>query len=203
MIAIVDYGVGNLSSIKNMLKKVGAESIITKDISVIKSARKLILPGIGSFDYCVSKLNESGCKETLISQVCDSKIPVLGICVGLQLMGKSSEEGKLQGLGWIDAACVKFKFPNSDLLKIPHMGWGNVFFRKESKLLLNMYPDPRFYFVHSYHLECEDPGDVLLTAHYGYDFACAIEKENIYGVQFHPEKSHKFGMKLIENFVRL
>ena len=203
MVTILNYGVGNLSSIKNMLKKIGVESIITDDAKIVSEASKLILPGVGSYDYCVTKINESNFRDTLVEKVLQQKVPILGICLGLQLMGKSSQEGKLNGLGWIDASCVKFQFENNSSFKIPHMGWNDVRQTKESKLLSKMYEDPRFYFVHSYHLQCNDPKDILLTANYGYDFTCAIEQENIYGVQFHPEKSHKYGMKLIENFVRL
>ena len=203
MIAIVDYGVGNLFSIRNILKKAGAESVISSDSDALLRAEKLILPGIGSFDHCMSKLKESGLQESLMQVAASQNTPILGLCVGMQIMAKSSEEGKLQGLSWIDAECVKFKFePKSDL-KIPNIGWNDVNQKKDSRLLAGMYPDARFYFVHSYHMQCGNSADVLLTSHYGYEFVCAVESGIIYGVQFHPEKSHKFGLKLFENFIKL
>lgn len=198
MITIIDYGMGNLGSIANMIKKVGHKSIITSDIEEIKKARKLILPGVGAFDNGMKHLKDSGLIEVLNKKVLIEKTPILGICLGMQLMTNSSEEGKLAGLGWIDAQAKKFV---SDELKIPHMGWNIVKHKKTSKLFDENGTEKRFYFVHSYCVSCNNKDDILTTTPYGHDFISSFEKENIIGVQFHPEKSHKFGMNLIRNFV--
>lgn len=203
MLTIVDYGVGNLASIKNMLKKIGADAQISSDPSVISAAEKLILPGVGAFDTCAQKLQESGLTGLLNQKALVEKTPVLGICVGMQLLMSGSEEGILPGLGWINGKIIRFRqdqLPSE--LKIPHMGWTDVFPNKSSRLFDNMYEDPRFYFVHSYHPAADNDSDVLVYAQYGYKFAAGLEHENIMGVQFHPEKSHKFGMKLLDNFVK-
>jgi imidazole glycerol-phosphate synthase subunit HisH len=201
MLAIVDYGVGNLASIQNILKKIGVGSFIATTEKDIDSASKLILPGVGAFDTCVEKLQQTGFIPVLNQKVLKEKAPLLGICVGMQLLFSSSEEGILPGLGWVGGKNVRFK-PDlfNESLKVPHMGWTDVLPVKGSPLLKNMYEDPRFYFVHSYHAQLEDENDCLLKANYGYDFAAAVEHDNVIGVQFHPEKSHKFGMKLLENF---
>ncbi|MFH1004448.1 MAG: imidazole glycerol phosphate synthase subunit HisH [Bacteroidota bacterium] len=199
MIVIIDYGVGNLVSIKNILKKVGINASISNEINVIKDASKLILPGVGSFNYSMQKINENGLNNILNQKVLIEKIPLLGICLGLQLMTKESEEGQLPGLGWINAKTIRFRL-NDTKLKIPNMGWNEIIIKKESKLFHDMPQPSRFYFAHSFHLECFDKQDILLTANYGYEFICGIEKDNIVGVQFHPEKSHKYGMKLLYNF---
>lgn len=202
MLTIVDYGVGNLASIKNMLKKAGSDAIISSEEKVILDADKLILPGVGAFDTCVEKLQQSGLLNAINKKVLEQKIPVLGVCVGMQLLTAGSEEGKLPGLGWIKGRVVKFK--QSQLAagtKIPHMGWTNVALNKPSRLFDGMHDDPRFYFVHSYHADLDNTEDALLLANYGYSFVAAVEHQNIIGVQFHPEKSHKFGLKLLSNFV--
>ncbi len=203
MLAIVNYGVGNLASIKNMLKKAGSDAIISSDRTEIIEADKLILPGIGHFDNCMQMLNASGLREVVTQKIMEDKKPVLGICVGYQMLFEKSEEGREPGLGWIQGGVKKFDQQKlSADLKIPHMGWTDVTLYKPSPLFNNMHEEPRFYFVHSYHPVPENVEDVLLFANYGYCFAAAIEHENILGVQFHPEKSHKFGMKLLENFVK-
>lgn len=199
-VVIIDYGLGNLLSVKNMFKKIGVDATISSDFSVIKDAPKLLLPGVGAFDYGMQKIKDSGLQEVLNQKVLIDKTPILGICLGLQIMTKSSEEGVLPGLGWFNAVTKKFRLDDSSL-KVPHMGWNEISIKKQSKLLDGMYDDARFYFVHSYHLDSQEASDVLLTARYGYDFVCGLEKENILGVQFHPEKSHKFGMKLLSNFI--
>lgn len=203
MITIVDYGMGNLGSIANMVRRIGGKSIITSSKNEIKKAEKLILPGVGAFDNGMQNLKKLGLIEIFNQKVLKDKIPVLGICLGMQLLGNSSEEGKLSGLGWIDGKTVKFQFENGSKLKIPHMGWNSVVIKKKSKLFENMPRESRFYFVHSYHLICNDKKDILAITEYGYDFTSAVERENIYGVQFHPEKSHKFGMQLLKNFIEL
>ena len=203
MLVIIDYGVGNLASIRNMLKKIGVESTISSDKEVIAKSDKLILPGVGAFDTCAEKLQQSGLLELLHEKVINQKTPVLGVCVGMQLLTEGSEEGKLPGLGWIKGQIVKFREEKlTPGLKIPHMGWTDVKLNKPSRLFKEMHNDPRFYFVHSYHPELANPADALVVADYGYSFVAGMEHDNIMGVQFHPEKSHKFGMKLLENFVK-
>jgi imidazole glycerol-phosphate synthase subunit HisH len=202
MLAIIDYGVGNLASIANMLKKIGVEASVTSNTEQIKNASKIILPGVGHFDNCMQMFNASGLRKIISDKVIDGKTPVLGICVGFQMLLESSEEGNEKGLGWIKGQVVKFRFQLLNGLKIPHMGWADVTLNKDSKLFDNMHKEPRFYFVHSYHPVVKDPVDTLVYANYGYPFVAAAEHENIMGVQFHPEKSHKFGMRLLENFVR-
>lgn len=201
MITIIDYGVGNLSSIKNMLKRIGVAAEITNDVAAIEKAEKLILPGVGHFNYGMEQLHKSGLVSILNEKVLEKKVPILGICLGVQLLTQSSEEGTAAGLGWIAGKTIAFdKTKLQANQKIPHMGWSEVSNYQQSKLFTNMPDEPRFYFVHSYHLALENSADVLVTANYGYQFAAGIEHENILGVQFHPEKSHKFGMKLLENF---
>lgn len=201
MITIIDYGVGNLSSIKNMLKRIGVAAEITNDVAAIEKAEKLILPGVGHFNYGMEQLHKSGLVSILNEKVLEKKVPILGICLGVQLLTQSSEEGTAAGLGWIAGKTIAFdKTQLQSNQKIPHMGWSEVSNYQQSKLFTNMPDEPRFYFVHSYHLALENSADVLVTANYGYQFAAGIEHENILGVQFHPEKSHKFGMKLLENF---
>lgn len=203
MIIIIDYGMGNLGSILNMLKKIGASAIVSSSLEEIRKAEKLILPGVGAFDNGMKNLNDRGLTVVLREQVIEKGKPILGICLGMQLLTKRSEEGRTEGLGWIDAETVRFRFGEAqEGLKIPHMGWNTVNVMKESPLFKDMSEDPRFYFVHSYHVVCNDPGDVLTTTYYGYDFTSSVQRENMTGVQFHPEKSHKFGMRLLENWAK-
>lgn len=204
MIAIVNYGLGNLGSIQNMLKKIGcSDVVISNDRAVIDKADKLILPGVGAFDNGMSKINESGLLDILKDNALVKKKPILGICLGMQLLTNGSEEGKLKGLGWIDADTVKFSFGSESELKIPHMGWNFIKIAKPHPLIKNLDETFRFYFVHSYYVACKNKSDVLLNCNYGFDYACAVQKDNIMGVQFHPEKSHKYGMQLLKNFVDL
>lgn len=202
MIVIVDYGMGNLASIANMLQRVGSRGVISGDPALISGAEKLILPGVGSFDAAMRNLSERGLLPVLSEKVCLRKTPVLGICLGMQLLTSRSEEGELPGLGWISAETRRFDFPQGGL-KIPHMGWNSVREEKDSPLLSGTGGEQRFYFVHSYHVVCHDRRDVLATASYGGDFVAAVSRDNIYGVQFHPEKSHRFGMGLMKNFAEL
>ena len=203
MILIVDYGMGNLGSIVNMLKKVGAKDVrISADPREIEQADKLILPGVGAFDMGMQRLRETDLISILNEKVLKAKTPTLGVCLGMQLMTRASEEGESPGLGWIDAETVRFRFsPQQVGMKIPHMGWNTVDIRREGTLFQSMYPNTRFYFVHSYHVVAHDPEDVLTTTEYGYEFVSAIQHGHIMAAQFHPEKSHKFGMKLYRNFV--
>jgi glutamine amidotransferase len=202
-VVLVDCGIGNINSVKNLLKKVGVKHVaISNSPTEIEDAQMLILPGVGSFDYGMFKLREGNLIETLNKKVLVDKVPVLGICLGAQILTKSSEEGELPGLGWIDAKTIKFRYnPNSEHIKIPHMGWNEVALSKESRLMEGMPLESRFYFVHSYHILCHNQSDELLKATHGYSFTAAVERDNIVGVQFHPEKSHKFGMRLLYNFI--
>jgi len=203
MITIIDYGTGNLSSIKNMLKRLGIDSVISNQEADIRVAKKLILPGVGAFDHGMQQLNESGLVPLLNEKVLQNKTPVLGICLGVQLLTEGSEEGHAKGLGWIKGRTIAFdrtKLRTDQ--KIPHMGWTEVSHYEQSKLFTGMYEEPRFYFVHSYHLQIDNPSYVMVEADYGYRFAAGVEKDNILGVQFHPEKSHKFGMRILENFYK-
>ncbi len=201
MIVIVDYGIGNTGSILNMLKHIGVNATLSSDSAVIGQADKLILPGVGAFDAAMNNLKDSGLIPLLNKLVTEEKKPILGICLGMQILGAGSDEGKEPGLGWINFHNTKFDFSSlQHLPKLPHMGWTLVRPGKESPILEELGEQPRFYFVHSYHPQCSDSADVLLEADYGYCFTAAVQKENIYGVQFHPEKSHKFGMQLLINF---
>jgi glutamine amidotransferase len=202
MIAIVNYGMGNLGSIKNMLRKIGCQSEITSDFDKISKAKKIILPGVGAFDTGMKNLQSLNLIELLNNKVLVEKVPVLGICLGVQLMTKRSEEGNLKGLCWFDAETIKFeKNRVAEKLLLPNIGWRYVKQSKDSKLLTNFNDESRFYFVHTYHLKVNDYNDVLIESEYGYEYVAALEKENILGVQFHPEKSHKYGMELLKNFV--
>ncbi len=203
MIVILDYGMGNLGSIQNMLKRVGAPAAkISSDPKDIEQAEKLILPGVGSFDTGMQRLRETGLIGLLNEKVLKAKTPTLGVCLGMQLITKISEEGELPGLGWIDAETIRFRFDSKQTgLKVPHMGWNTVNIKREGILFKGMEPSPRFYFVHSFHVVSHNPEDVLGTTEYGYEFASALQHGHIMAAQFHPEKSHKFGMKLYKNFV--
>jgi glutamine amidotransferase len=199
MIVIIDYGMGNLGSIKNMFKKIGQKSVITSDIDKIESAEKLILPGVGAFDNAVTNLKQMGLFDVIKRATTEDKTPLMGICLGMQLLTKRSEEGKLDGLGLLDAETIRFKF-NDKTLKIPHMGWNTVDIVNKNSLFGDVSEETRFYFVHSYYAKCIDESNILTTTNYGLEFCSSFSKDNIYGVQFHPEKSHKFGMKLLSNF---
>jgi glutamine amidotransferase len=202
MIIVIDYEMGNIGSIINMIKKAGGEAVLSSDIARIETAEKLILPGVGSFDTGMQNLSKLGLIDVLRRRVIRDKAPILGICLGMQLLTEKSEEGALPGLGFISGQTVKFKFDNVNAnLRIPHMGWNSVNIKKESPLFYEMYENPIFYFVHSYHIECNNPEDVLTTTNYGYEFTSSLQRENIFGTQFHPEKSHKYGLRLMKNFV--
>ena len=185
-----------------MLKKLGVQSVIAKDGNAIKAATKMILPGVGAFDAGMTQLNSTGLKPYLDEAVLQKEVPVLGICLGMQLMTEGSEEGSLPGLGWIKAEVARFNPQESECLKVPHMGWNVVRREKDSPLLSLLNDRARFYFVHSYHVKCCERDDVLLAANHGsISFDAAFERENLLGVQFHPEKSHRYGMSLLKSFV--
>lgn len=198
MIVIVDFGMGNLGSIANMFKKVGAPALISSRSKDISDADQLVLPGVGAFDTGMRCLKETGLVPLLREKVMQGKTPTLGICLGMQLMTEASEEGGMAGLGWIKGRTVRF--PRTIGLRVPHMGWNTVSRRKLCPLLDHLGPEPRFYFVHSYHVVCDQPDDILTLTRYSYDFASAFSHGNIFGLQFHPEKSHRFGMQLFRNF---
>jgi imidazole glycerol-phosphate synthase subunit HisH len=204
MIVIVDYGMGNLGSVRNMIKKVGYSSIISSKADDIEKASKLILPGVGAFDRGMENIHQLQIFDVLNEQVLVQKIPVLGICLGFQLLTRRSEEGTVRGLSWIEADTKRFRFDaENSSLKIPHMGWNYVKFNDSSRLFRDWQGELRFYFVHSYHAVCDREQDSSSQCLYGYPFTASIEKENIMGVQFHPEKSHKYGMQLLKNFLTL
>lgn len=203
MIVIIDYGIGNLASVLNMFKKIGVRDVkVSGKPEEIAVATKLLLPGVGAFDAGMNHLQQSGLVPVLNKKVLDEKTPILGICLGMQLLTKRSEEGVKPGLGWIDAETVKFNLDPALKLKVPHMGWNYINVNRENKLI-DRQSKNRFYFVHSYYVKCFDESQSLATSHFGTDFTCMVNKDNIYGAQFHPEKSLKFGMKVLENFATL
>lgn len=203
MIAVVSYGVGNVGSIFSMLRKIGVPAFAASTPDDLAAADRIILPGVGSFDHGIATLAASGLIEALRERVVRDRIPVLGICLGMQLLGTGSEEGSLPGLGLLDAHCVRFRPEGTPQIKVPHMGWNELAFRRRSPITEGIEDGARFYFVHTYHLTCADERDVLATAHHGVDFTAMVQHENVWGAQFHPEKSHRFGMTLLGNFGRL
>lgn len=203
MIVIVDYGLGNLASVLNMFKKIGVKEVtVSGEKEVISKASKILLPGVGAFDGGMANLEVSGLIPVMMEKALIEKVPVLGICLGMQLLGRSSEEGVKSGLGWIDAETKKFDPDPALKLKIPHMGWDYVKVKRENPLI-DIDSKSRFYFVHSYYVKCLDEKQSLATCNFGEDFTCMVNKDNIFGTQFHPEKSLKFGMKVLENFARI
>lgn len=203
MIGILDYGIGNVGSIRNMLKKAGAQSGIVHTAQELQACDKLILPGVGAFDEGMDRLDASGMRGALDSAVAQGK-PVLGICLGMQMLGLSSEEGKREGLGYIRFRNVRFQLKDQPELKVPHMGWDVVTITDaQDALVAGITEQQRYYFVHSYHAQCEQPEDALMTCDYGYPFAAAVRCGNVRGTQFHPEKSHRFGMALLKNFAEV
>ncbi|KXH73720.1 MAG: imidazole glycerol phosphate synthase subunit HisH [Candidatus Thorarchaeota archaeon SMTZ-45] len=203
MITIIDFGMGNLGSILNMLERMDYKAEITSDLETIENAEKLILPGVGAFDLAMTNLQTQKMIPVLNRLVLENRVPILGICLGMQILSRKSEEGVLEGLSWIEADTFRFRFDNEQSLRIPHMGWNTIHTAQDSCLFEGMYEEARFYFVHSYHVKCSNEENVLATTDYGITFTSSVIRDNIYGVQFHPEKSHKFGMKLLGNFVEL
>jgi glutamine amidotransferase len=200
MITIVDYGVGNLMSIQNMLGKLGFPSRTSSDPGEVTTADKIILPGVGAFAHGMDRLRTMGFEEPLRERVIDDGVPILGICLGMQLFSRRSDEGNVAGLGWLDAEAVSFdKSRLQPHHRVPHMGWSEIDVTRPSRLF-DEAPERRFYFVHSYHVDCNDDSDVVAWSTHGYPFAAAVERNNIVGVQFHPEKSHRYGMTLLRNF---
>lgn len=199
---ILDYEMGNVGSIQNMLRKLGArETVISRDAEVIGRADHLILPGVGAFDAGMERLHKFGLVEQIHRHAVEEKKPLLGICLGMQLLGRSSEEGTAPGLGLIPFSCWRFSIPAEMGLKVPHMGWDRTNILAETPLTAGLEPRQRYYYVHSYHAVCEKDANVLMTCEYGAVFPSAVYAGNVYGVQFHPEKSHVYGMNLLKNFV--
>jgi glutamine amidotransferase len=198
-IVIVNYGLGNLAAIKNMLRKLGHDSIITSDVIEIAKASKIIIPGVGAFGKGMENIKSIGLLDVLNQKALKEKIPVLGICLGMQLLTSHSEEGNVNGLNWLPIQTKKFVFDPSAKLTVPHMGWADVDYTPEHWLFRGYTEQPRFYFAHSYYVD-HSPKYTIASVVYGSLFSCAIEHENIAGVQFHPEKSHRFGLTLLNNF---
>lgn len=203
MITVIDYGMGNVGSIRNMLSRIGFDAVVTCDLDQIRAASKLILPGVGAFDRAMENLHKLGLVDLLGRRVLEEGVPILGICLGMQLFSRRSDEGEAAGLGWIPAETLAFRKNGGSFgLKLPHMGWNTLSPSRAHPILADLPVDHRFYFVHSYYVACDDPDNVLATTRYGIEFHSAVSRGNITGVQFHPEKSHRFGMKILENFSR-
>ena len=201
MIAIVDYGLGNIRAFANIYKNAGIAHCIATRAADLDGADKIILPGVGAFDHAMDRLDASGMRGRLTGRVLGAKVPVLGICVGMQILARSSEEGTRAGLGWIDGEVKKVRAaPGAGAVVLPHMGWNDVVPRSREGLLDGLGADTAFYFLHSYCFHCHDPADVLAEADYGGRFACAVRHGHVFGVQFHPEKSHHNGIRLLKNF---
>ncbi|MEI6739331.1 MAG: imidazole glycerol phosphate synthase subunit HisH [Gemmatimonadaceae bacterium] len=201
-VAVIDYGMGNIGSICKMLRVIGATPVVTADPVVMAQADRILLPGVGHFDRAMANLHDLRLVEPIRRLALEDRKPVLGICLGMQLLCSSSEEGTQPGLGLINARVRRFEFSGPARLKVPHMGWTGLTVRKPSVLLHELDEVSRFYFVHSFYVECAEPSDVLAEATYGMPFVAALERGNIHGVQFHPEKSHRYGIQMFRNFVR-
>lgn len=204
MISIIDYGVGNVKAFLNIYKKLGHNAQLASKVDQLEDSKKLILPGVGHFDYAMKKFQDSGLYEKVNSLVLEQKMPIVGVCVGMQMMARRSDEGNEIGLGWIQADVVKF-----DVTKIkfkphlPHMGWNDVHIKNPNLLLSNFPSESKFYFLHSFYMVCDHQDDIVATADYGIKFSCIVNHENVYGIQCHPEKSHGFGVQLLDNFAKL
>jgi len=204
MISIVDYGLGNIRAFLNVFKRLNIEARTAATPAELQGADKVILPGVGHFDHAMQRLEQSGMRPVLDELALERRVPVLGVCVGMQMLGTASEEGTLPGLGWIDAKVRHFgALAPSGELPLPHMGWNDVRPVAGNPLFAGLGSDARFYFLHSYYFDCTHQSDRLADASYGGDFACAVNSGNIYGVQFHPEKSHSCGTRLLQNFADL
>lgn len=204
MISIIDYGVGNVKAFVNVFNKLGVSVQLVKNKEALSNTTKLILPGVGHFDYAMDRYMNSGMHEEVEHYVKDMKIPVLGVCVGMQMMANSSSEGKLPGLGWVDAEVTGFE-PKDIKMKphVPHMGWNSLNLNSSSGLLKGLSEDPEFYFLHSYYFVCNNPTNILATCDYGINYAAVVNSGNVYGIQCHPEKSHSNGVRLLKNFAEL
>ena len=202
IVTVVDYGIGNLGAIPNMLRRVGVETVVSADPTVVARAERLILPGVGAYDAGVRNLHAAGLWEVLERKALVERVPVLGLCLGMELLSNGSEEGELQGLGWIPGRVVRFRIPAGASLRIPHMGWNTVVASRPSPLA-DAVDGARFYFAHSYHFEPAQAESTAGLTTYGYPFASVVHRDNIIGLQFHPEKSHRFGLALLARFARV
>lgn len=198
-LTVADFGVGNVASIMNMARRIGAAAILTDDASIIRAAQRLVLPGVGAFDHGIRQLRARGLFD-LVREKAAAGTPLLGVCLGMQMLARGSEEGREHGLGLIDGECRRFAFSEGTPLRIPHVGWNEPTVVRDNPLLSAEGTTPRFYFTHGYHLVCEREEDVLATVDYGYAFPAIVGRGNVFGVQFHPEKSHRFGMELLRRF---
>ncbi len=204
MITIIDYGVGNIFAFQNVYKRLDIPTKIAKNRDDLQEVDKLILPGVGNFDYAMSRLNQSGMRDKLDDLVLNDKKPIIGICVGMQMMGNKSDEGELEGLKWIDASVKKFDENTIPYhTKLPHMGWNDVLPTQKHPLFDGLEKEALFYFLHSFYFDCHQPDDSIATSDYGINFTCSVQHNNIYGIQFHPEKSHSYGETLLHNFAKL
>lgn len=204
MITIIDYGSGNISAIANIYEKLNISYLIAKNPDDVIGAKKIFLPGVGAFDETISKLDEIGFRSVLDKEVLENKVPILGICVGMQILAETSEEGSLKGLGYIKGHVKKLDATKLDEKpKLPHLGWNSIEIKRNSPLFNNIDPQKGFYFLHTYYFECSNNNDILSTTHYGNSFSSAINDNNIFGFQFHPEKSHSNGINLLHNFAKL
>ena len=204
MITIVDYGLGNIGAFANVYKRMNIPARVATSASDLESAERIILPGVGAFDHAMNLLDASGMRDTLSDLVVVQKKPVIGVCVGMQILASGSDEGAREGLGWIPGRVRHFQSaPESKPLPVPHMGWNDVRPAPGEPLFTGLHNDARFYFLHSYYFECDEPASVTATAGYGAEFGCAVRRDNVFGVQFHPEKSHHFGATLLKNFAEI
>lgn len=204
MIHIIDYGLGNVQAFANMYKRLGFEAMRARSAADLDGATRIILPGVGAFDHAMELLDSSGMRPALEHLVTERRVPVLGICVGMQILASSSEEGNSSGLGWVPGRVRSFRsVAESAQLPMPHMGWNDVLPVGDTALFKGLEADARFYFLHSFFFDCDRPGHALAKASYGFDFSCAVHVDNVYGVQFHPEKSHHYGAALLKNFAEL
>ncbi len=202
MIAIIDYGLGNVRAFANVYKKLNIPTLIVRRVEDMKAVKKIILPGVGAFDQAMQMLEKSGMRRLIDDLVLYHHVPVLGVCVGMQMLARSSEEGNLPGLGWIDADVMRV-YSSSSKRPLPHMGWNDIKAIKDNSLFRNIDQGTLFYFLHSFYMHCNKMEDVIATVNYGSEFTCAVNAGNVYGVQFHPEKSHRFGSQLLKNFAEL
>lgn len=201
MILIIDYGVGNVGSIRKVLRKGGAEVEVAGTEEALEQADRLVLPGVGAFDDAMERLRATGLVPLLERRVLEEGVPVLGICLGMQMLTRGSQEGRKPGFGWLAAESRRFDFPDEAGLRVPHIGWTGVETREEA-LFDGLGPEDRFYFLHSFYVHCDDEADVAATSYYGGPFTCAVRRGNVFGVQFHPEKSQSAGLRLLTNFAR-